>query len=283
MSVHAEAYYKFIENEKIDKDFVNRAIFKLESEAKSLQSNHFEIYEYPSPATDPVNWILYIRSPRYSYSYVANYHLITQREPKNFPGLELLIQTWYENSKKCGKLAVEYIRFISDSQNMERIRKNGVKSVSREVPEAMPLIASDSDCSLKYSLIIRNRFLEGEKSIFKNPENTITYIEKVLNHKIPNDILEAIEDGVSKNALTSLKYALYYKKDVFPAGEKSISLSGECSLAYAKEIIKGRFELGEDSICERDDLLLAYAISVLGGKLPEKMHKKMSLKTFSNV
>jgi hypothetical protein len=281
MSVYAEAYYRFIENEKIDNDLVDETIHSLEVDAKK-ELKKFEIHEYPSPATDPVNWILYIRSPKHSYRYVENYFLINRNDKESFPSLDLLIQSWYQNSKKNAKLAIEYIRFLSDKQNFDRIKSRGANPIL-EIPEAIPLIAKDSDCSLSYSLITKKRFVEGEKSIFEDPKNTITYLEKILNKKIPEEILDMVEKGISKNAHTSLDYALNYKEGIFPAGESSIALDGYCSLKYAKEIVKGRFELGEKSISESDDLLLSYAISVLGGKLPEYMHKKMSLKTFTSV
>jgi hypothetical protein len=282
MNTYSKDYYDFIENEKIDISIVDETIDSL-SLSSGFNDRKNEIYEYPSPALRPVNWILYIKSPKYSCNYVKNYSRIINQNNVCFPSIDLIIKKWHHYSKESAELAIEYINFMSESFNIDKIKKyfSLEKNYPSTVAEAMPLIAKNSFCSLKYSLIKEQRFLEGENSIFEDANNTFIYLERVLKGKIPNEILSLVESAISKDSFCSLNYALNYKKCVFPQGEKSISKDGECSLSYAKNIIKGRFELGEKSISSRDDLLLYYSVAVLGERLPESMHKKMSLKSFA--
>jgi hypothetical protein len=288
MNVHAEAYCKFIENQKIDDHLVDDTIKELNKSPRASQGvQGIQIYEWSS-ATDPVNWILYIRSAQHSFMYVFYYELITKNDKESFPHISLLIQKWYEYSKNNANLAIQYMRFVSKSDNISRIeQKNGLGKGKINAPlqvlEAMPLISKDSNCSLNYAMMIGKRFVEGEKSIFKNAKNTLLYLKEVLGGEIPEDILEQIEESVSRDPISSLYYALNYKKGPFPLGEKAIACDGDCSLRYARDVIHSRFELGEAAISTRDDLLLSYSLSVLGTELPDKMHKKMSLKTFASV
>jgi len=279
------SYFEFLSN--LESKDVDSTIEKLFAETKKI-SGKFDIYEHPSPAKNPINWILFVRSEKYCSTYVNNYKLIVGEDKDSFPCFKVLMEKWHHYAKTSALLALEYMKFVESYMTAEQ--RSICVGLPKEVSEAMPLILDNSDASLGYAILKgskhgKKRFLEGESAIFKSPTNTLKYITFLgydTNKNIPEDILDKVEKSLSKDAECSLEYALTIKNKRFPLGEKAISKDAACSFAYAKQIICGRFEMGEKAISEREDLSLKYAVSVLGGELPYEMHKKMKLGSFAN-
>lgn len=273
MNKHSEDYFKFIDYESVE---------DVDGFIHNVQGSNSDLSRVNHPARDPKNWILYIRSTKYSRWFVTSYKSIKQ-DRDDFPNFETVLNKWYSFATKDPYLAIEYLKFARSNYARE---VQGI-TLNRTVPEAMDLIASKPDTALDFAKNILNeggfgkRFLEGEGAILTCPVSTIGYIQGVLNHKIPEDISREVENVVSKHPECALVYAKI-KKEPFPLGEKAISEDPDYSFEYARDVIKGRFVLGEYAISEREDLLLKYAVTVIGGKLPEKLHKKMKLNSFSN-
>ena len=95
------------------------------------------------------------------------------------------------------------------------------------------------------------------------------------------DRFELGERAISESAEYSLSYAQDVLKGRFPLGEEAISKDGRASYDYAVTIGE-RFVPGEEAISEDTELMYLYAKDVCGGRLPDELHNKMVMLSFSD-
>jgi len=284
-------YQKFIEYEQ-EKDPCSLIKSLYPAQAKNFGGNLicgdlFGSSNYPVYKSE--NWILFIKSPTYCSTFVSHFTANPNKYDEGFPDLDTLLSKWIEYCLENPKLAISYFIFVEAQRRGNNNHSFRILTPPEDLKEELEqVISEDSDCSFTYAKeILKDRFLIGEDAIFQNPKNTIRYLTDVVcknsyeyaKNKIPEDILEKVQESVYKDPVSSFNYARI-TGERFEKGELAISQDPESSFNYAKYVLKSRFELGEKSIAKVSDLCLKYATSIIGGKLPKKMHEAMELYSF---
>lgn len=138
-------------------------------------------------------------------------------------------------------------------------------------------ISKDADYSYRYARdLIEGRWEPGEEIISKDANYSYEYALHIVKGR-----WEPGEKAISGDAHYSMKYAELLGHR-FVLGEESISKSGADALKYARSIVRGRWEAGEEAIGESPELMYLYAKDVFKGRLPDALHNKMVMLSYSD-
>jgi len=113
----------------------------------------------------------------------------------------------------------------------------------KRVPELEHTFAKVSRFADEYAYLIRERFLEGEPAIAKDPERAAGYAISILKKRWPE-----AEAAITTNPQGAYQYATHILKRPWPEGEVAIAKSPRWSYHYASQLLEHRFLEGEPAI-----------------------------------
>jgi hypothetical protein len=122
----------------------------------------------------------------------------------------------------------------------------------------------------------KNLLDQLENTISKDAKSSFYYAANVLRNEFPLG-----EKVISQDAKWACEYAkCVIKNHRFPKGEKAISKNAQQSLCYAL-LLKERFPLGEQAISQHADYSLAYARDILKDRFelgePSMVHSECAM------
>jgi len=138
------------------------------------------------------------------------------------------------------------------------------------------IISTSAEHSFKYADdVLCGRFEVGEPAISKDDEYALRYAKEIIKGR-----WEMGEPAIASDPETAAEYASEILDGRFPLGEAAISTDAESSYVYACTI-RERFLLGEEAISQSTEYMYHYAKDVCEGQLPDELHNKMVMLSFS--